>query len=334
MINSSAYTENIDYLTSALSINPQTPDAIKAAKYYLQNGDSKKAILLCEDSLKFHAEYLTGYLTLINAYISNSDYTSAQSTLEKANKIFPNHWAFKPILRKLDDFGYDEKHLYSSLIAEDIMQAPHKEVVIDENDMDSIVEESKTGSIVDSFDIDNYINDAAIEEIDKPQVFDANNLNFPDEYLTINDFKPTGNNFTAHDEIINSILDDNEDTSKYYKRGNSFTTLNNSNREETQPIKVFNEKFNIENELNQLLSEEDLQKAPNDSLYEEIENQENHTTPKLISRTLAEVYDMQGRFAEAIEVYKALLKNNEITSQECESIISSLQEKISTNIDI
>jgi tetratricopeptide (TPR) repeat protein len=337
MIGSDANIEDIESLTDILKGNPNSPSAVKAAKYYLENGDYRKAILLCEDSLNLFPEYLSGYLVLINSHISNSDYTSAHLTLQKANKIFPNHWAFKPLSKILEDYGYTNKYFSSDNSYDESASTTPKEVEIDEKDIETIVEESKTGSIVDSFDLDNFMNEAAIKEIDEPVGESFNNiLSFPDEFLTINDFKPTETPAANNGEIIDSIINENDELDSFSKYPVTTGSVGNNPPEEGKAIKVFNDKFNLEKELSQLLGNKDLEKNLSEVPYEERinETQEIHTQPKLISRTLAEVYETQGKYAEAIKIYKTLLNNKEITLQECDSKIALLQNKISSDMII
>ncbi len=337
MNGQASFSENIEYLNDILSSNPQSVSAFRAARYHLDNGDYKKAILLCEDSLMRFPEYLTGYLILINSYIYNSDYTSATTALKKANKVFPNHWVFKPIIKALEEYGIDASNLLQEVQSETGESSVEKYEEIDDTTIDKIVEESKTGSLVDTFDMDNYINEAAIEEIDKSESVPViQPIVFPDEYLTINDFKPAEKNVVAgKDEIIDSIMQES-DSSDCEVIIKSPLSKDNSNIDK-QAIKIFNDKYNLENELSQLLSGDDLKVNDlQDDMYENIvpENSEIHTPPKLISKTLAEVYELQGRYSEAIEIYKALLKNDEITLMECDSKITQLQNKITSDITI
>jgi len=310
--------KNIDFVNNLLENNPNSSASFIAAKIYLEKGDYEKAILLCKDSLNIFPCYLTGYLLLINSYIMKADYISAKNILKKANKIFPNHWVFNSSKKILLEQGIDIEDLFYDK-QEEIESEPEFPLQIDDHEIESFVEESKPDINIETSDIDDYIKEAVTNNIALEDNSNSSPIQFPDELLTLTDFEPTSQttNKELSDEIVSNLI-----------------------QEETHqtPVKVTNDKYNIEKELSQLLKEEDLNNLETSNFSTLIdtfeENPDKFTPPTLVSKTMANVYESQGRFHEAIEIYKTLYKNKEISLEECESKINDLQNKILTSTDL
>jgi len=315
--------KNIDSVNNLLEKAPNSSASFIAAKIYLENGDYDKAILLCKDSLNLFPCYLTGYLLLINSYILKADYISAKNILKKANRIFPNHWVFNSSKKILQEQGITLEDLFYDEQEENSIEPPHS-LQIDDSEIESFVEENKPEINIETSDIEEYIKEAVTENIAIEDNLNSSPIQFPDELLTLTDFEPTlqTSNKDLHNEIVNNLIQDE-------------TKEANQN-----PVKVTNDKYDITKELSQLLKENDLNNFENNDfppITDTIEeNPDKFTPPKLVSKTMAEVYESQGRFHEAIEIYKTLYKNKEISLEECESKINNLQNKIlsSTDLDI
>lgn len=306
---------NIENINKLLEEFPNSSANYLAAKWYIDNGDYKKAIPLCENSLNFYPQYLTGYILLLDSYISISDYQSAKKILQKAYNIFPNHWVFKPFEKKLEEKGI----LLDDLFFDDAKKLEHT-LEIDENEIETIVEEKKNELSLEHSDFDEYIKEAIIDNLDKEDNTQNTIINYPEEIITCNDFIPTEqiNESSSKDEIINNLIEDEKIT-------------NDHSYIEPQSIKSTNNQYDIERELSQLLNKDELTMLTNQ--FPKIDeppiiDSEHFIPPKLVSKTMAEVYESQGKYYEAIEIYKTLLQNKVISFEECDKKINDLQNKI------
>jgi tetratricopeptide (TPR) repeat protein len=344
------FTQDIKYLKSRLSYNKNSADKTKLAKYYLNNGEAKKAIELCKESLEIYPNYLTTYLILANSYISESDFSAAQETLKKADKYFPNHWSFDSIKKIVwqSDLGVNKNRAFeevhkSILLADD---SDEPEMTDMEDMLDPIVSMQKF-----SFNFDDYT----------PKQTESSNdlLNSEDDQITLNHFRPTAADFIFDDDdIVKSLLNEGEmdailmpreiwgvDIKKLYPGYNELLDDEDIQSEPIAPltpIKSDNpDKIVFENELTELLGIDNLEFEKNvaiknlSNIDDDPIKEKKPNSPPLVSKTMADVYISQGKYTEAISIYSELLKKKEITTQEYDTSMKTLQEKMSPpDIDI
>lgn len=74
----------IEYLESRLKENPHSLLFARLADLYIENGEIDKAITLCNEGIKDHPSYSTGYFILAKAYIQKKEYDKAESALKNA----------------------------------------------------------------------------------------------------------------------------------------------------------------------------------------------------------------------------------------------------------
>ena len=348
----SLFAEDIEYLERRLSKNPHSADKIKVADYYLKNGDAEEAIKLCKESLNDYPTYLTTFLILANAYISESDFNAAQETINKAEEYFPHHWAFHPIKKLI--WQADTK---GDTQSNEPFDEIHKSVNLAEKNEPSDYEiEDITDPITSlqkfSFNFDDYI---------KPHTSATDNLPASEnDDTTLNLFRTTAKDFEFdNDDIVKSLFNDTEIDAIFKPKeawnvvgGIRFSeefkdilkeegiTFEEPTAPLPAPIKInSSDKIVLETELNQLLGDADL--VSNDSATKDISNidksvqEEKPNSPSLVSKTMAEVYISQGKYMEAIYIYSELLKRKEITTDEYDLSMQALQEKMSPpEIDI
>jgi len=342
----SLFIEDIEYLERRLSQNPHSADKIKVADYYLKNGDPEEAIKLCKESLNDYPTYLTTFLILANAYISESDFNAAQETINKAEEYFPHHWAFHPIKKLI--WQADTK---GDTQSNEPLNEIHKSVNLSKKDEPSDYEiEDITDPIISlqkfSFNFDDYI---------KPHTSSSTD-NLPaseDDDKTLNLFRTTAKDFEFdNDDIVKSLFNDTEIDAIFKPKeawnvvgGIRFSeefkdileeegiTFEEPATPPPAPIKINSpDKIVLETELNQLLGDKDLEF--DDGATENISNmdksiqEEKPNSPSLVSKTMAEVYISQGKYMEAIYIYSELLKRKEITTEVYDSSMQALQEKM------
>jgi len=349
----SLFAEDIEYLERRLSQNPHSADKIKVADYYLKNGDAEETIKLCKESLNDYPTYLTTFLILANAYISESNFNAAQETINKAEEYFPHHWAFHPIKKLIWQADTKSDDTQSNESLDEI----HKSVNLSEKDEPSDYEiEDITDPITSlqkfSFNFDDYI---------KPDTSSTNNLpTSENDDTTLNLFRTTAKDFEFdNDNIVKSLFNDTEIDAIFKPKeawnvvgGIRFSEEFKDILEEEgitfeepvapppAPIKINSpDKIVLETELNQLLGDENLES--NDSATKKVLNidksvqEEKPNSPSLVSKTMAEVYISQSKYMEAIYIYSELLKRKEITTDEYDLSMQALQEKMSLpEIDI
>ena len=332
--------EDIEYLESRLNNNQCSADKIKVAKYHLNNGNTKKAIELCKESLNDYPSYLTTYLILANSYISESDFKTAQEIINKADEYFPHHWAFDQIKKLIWQSDLtDNKNKYFEEIHRTLFSSdPDDYNAKDIEDMIDPVMSMKRFS----FNFDDYLS--------KETGSDDNLLKVENDDITLNHFRPAVSDYDFDDDdIIKTLLNEGEiDAILMPKEAwNAEIKLSQEYKdildeeglllEQTvsPPIKINSpDKINLENELSQLLGSSDLE-LDKDGAIEDLSDidklvqEEKPNSPPLVSKTMADVYISQGKYMEAISIYSELLKKKEITTQEYDKSMQALQEKIS-----
>ena len=346
------FTADIEYLKNRLNDNQHSPDKIKAAKYYLNNGDTQKAIELCKESLNDYPNYLTTYLILANSYISESDFATAEETIKKADEHFPRHWAFDSIKKLIwqsdltvSTNSKSKNTPHFEEIHRLLLSSDNSDIENDFEDMtDPIVAMKKF-----SFDFDDYVPGQNASN-------DNSLTNGNDDY---NPFRPAPNDFAFdNDDIIKSLLNNKEVDailmpkeawnnigivlSPEYKELLDKEGIKLEPMAPPTPIKINTpDKIILENELNQLLGNSDDLEGIKDGAIEDLSDIDNliqdekPNSPPLVSKTMADVYISQGKYNEAISIYSELLKKKEITIKEYDINMQALQEKMSPpEIDI
>jgi tetratricopeptide (TPR) repeat protein len=347
---SGSFTENIKYLESRLNNNQHSTDKIKAAKYYLNNGNAKKAIELCKESLNDYPNYLTTYLILANSYISESNFTAAYETVKKADIYFPHHWAFESIKKLIWQSDLKDNSNTNTYFEE-----IHRSLFLSSNDEDNYSETDDTLDPIAathkfSFNFDDYVpKQTKTQTASKDTSLDSAD----DDYITLNHFRPAAEDFAFDDDdIIKSLLNEGEidainkpkEEWHYVDAGIKLSQeYRNILKEEgiqlettTPPIRKTDspDKIILEKELDQLLGVSDFDLAKDGAIEDlsHIDNmvqEEQPSSPPLVSKTMADVYISQGKYNEAIFTYSELLKKKEITIQEYDACMQALQEKLS-----
>lgn len=310
-------TENIERLEKALEENSKSTLAFRAAKHYYNKGDFEKAISLCTDSLSQYPDYLSGYVILANSYLNENDFSNAVKYFNIANKLFPNHWSLKPFAKKLENEGFYSKISEPKDESEKESLIPESSI-IDDQLIDSAIEERKAFQGFETSKIKEYIDEKKSGgEFGDNASTDV--ITFPEEYLTLHDFSPKADAKSNHDEIIESLIIES-----------STEKSDESPTQGTSAVRIPTERYNLETELKELLPQNDILIEEIKKPYEETVSEEEilNAPPKLVSKTLAEVYESQGKYEEAIEVYIALYNNGELPQHEFDERILFLQDKM------
>ncbi len=73
----------IQYLENRLNKNPKSLLFARLADNYIARGRIDEAIILCKSGIKYHPDYITGYLILSKAFLIKEDYEKAETELKR-----------------------------------------------------------------------------------------------------------------------------------------------------------------------------------------------------------------------------------------------------------
>ncbi len=320
----------IQYLENRVKDNPNSILFARLADYYLKENRFDEAIELCKNGIEHNPEYITGNYVLGKAYLAIEDWEKAESEFKKVlsydrhyisaykqlgdlmlkmgweNKatiyykdilnIDPLTEEIRQILKKMSEREQqplkeqkDEELIgdQSQEIEEDITEKLDEIFIEDENDL---LEETRDDSLSDTLESseEDFLFDIPVEE-NKPDVLETEEKveqetpseGFSDHIDLPFDFFADEKN---KDEISTTPTEEKKDSD--LKQDEDLTSF-------------FEEESEIE-EGEQRPEETEKVKS----------NKEEKSEAKIVSPTLGEIYEAQGQYAKAIEVFENLLQKD------------------------